>query len=1448
MEELSAWPWPSEAGSAGFELPAAKRRRITTDERTPRAGHQDEGGEEEEYIGSLPAEEVARYENRIDDIHEDMEDLDVEEIKSTVLNSHFSPKSRPSSSGSNTPVPSILSSYTRMDDFTAVVTATVLQALPYLSRLTRLLDIWTVRLLVLRKVPPLLLALDDAEVALKSGWGVIEVPGRNQNGTRAHEDEVLERKSFEIMRGVLQDKVTLLGKDVDYMLDTLEGRQNTLPEIWLDRMEKIERDYGEWVIRGDRKVRAGEWSRMAKARKAEEHRLKLENEAREAARLQAEKKQRERDEKLRLEQEAASRLEREREDVEKKLRLEQEEAAEAAQQAELSRKLEAERIVAEQEAASQEAKRLRVENEERIKLEEAAMAEAAEQTEFERMQEKARMKGEEAERSRLDTEERIRLGEDATSERKLEEDQSTTEDAFRQEKERLRPETEENVTVEQEAAANFASQAELTQEDAFLLKKRQAAEAATANAPERQEPVLKLDDEDRLRDRERVQNEQTADFVDPKNFEPDEAPLPEASTGDSTPDMTSSASALAIGTGVAITGAVQRTRNHEAAKHKTSHEEAGQSLDLASTNDLADSVSSATSAEIPYVPTVALDIRPTVSSTALVRDLSPSSTISRFAPSDGSAEPTFQTLGDRPKIAPPPIEDDALSRHLNGNSTIAASHSQRPSLSEWPQTPDTNPQREQTFHSPTPSTPRGPVTPITLYQPGTASPHGLAVSDERSSPEDDPKSASLRDRFKITQPRTSSQSMVKIDNTGFLGSLQQASPTQTHVPAVGSPKPLLRAFNPASLPSNLAPSPIADVSPPMPLRSSARARIDQEWIVIESPIEDDNQHGSPPVGGIAETDDTSGLKTHKGNIPIVSGYSTSNPTPEIQVAEPTEYFRPMLSPVKSVRTASGRSESASCHPLSDDDRVIEDLSSLVGPGPATDIHTGLGTKVAGETPAMLVSHSSKLVHRSELATDSDDGLESTRGISEKSQLGFSRKTSITRINSPIRLIDVPRRASTSSDASMVLNRQAGDGPSSPLSPCCLLSPLATPGASPNADSESPSKGRVRSRRDSPSDRSTSASPPPIPPMSSRRSFDLLKSPSLNEVETESQGLPSTPKNAEAPIFDNLDVSEASVLSSPKKSSDDQIQAQISSLLETIPARIHLTSEPDGMPFKYADNLRPAKIRRSVTPSLRSHSSLSIRAPTPSFTLAPAYGKGTSRARPQNGNPEIKLYHLSRSTGEAPIKLFVRLVGENGERVMVRVGGGWADLGEYLREYASHHGRRSNLDSDKVEVQDIRPRVTSISSTASTATIRCNGRSSPISRPGSAFDRPMSSLHIRKTRRSVGEMDSSTVTVRNPSTPIPTTSRGREFETAPSEKARSSSRLSWTEEEGGLGLAGPKAKKVVISERDQEWVESMKEKVRLASAEKEKKEARERDRKSFGEMDKVGGTKRLFRKG
>jgi len=343
----------------------------------------------------------------------------------------------------------------------------------------------------------------------------------------------------------------------------------------------------------------------------------------------------------------------------------------------------------------------------------------------------------------------------------------------------------------------------------------------------------------------------------------------------------------------------------------------------------------------------------------------------------------------------------------------------------------------------------------------------------------------------------------------------------------------------------------------------------------------------------------------------------------------------------------------------------------------------------------------------------------------------------------------------------------------------------------------------------------------------------------------SPGSPTT--SGEPPLLDNVVVSPAPLLSTPLKTSEDQLQQQISEILEMIPAKIRLTSEPETEP-----QALQVKKRRSITAALRPMS----RAATPSFTLAPAHRKNP-RPRAHNGTPEIKLYHLSRSTGEVPIKLFVRLVGEHGERVMVRVGGGWADLGAYLREYASHHGRRSDKDG-KVEVQDMSPRVVSTGSFSSFGF--GNGRSSPSSRPGSSLERrPSSSLAIRRTRLSVGEDSRDQVqrSPRSPTTPLSFTSTtlralGPNESSSPpsasSATSRSSSRLSWAPEAGGgsrgdekeLGLAGPKGRKVEMSAENAAWVESMKEKVRQASVEKEK-------RNSFGSLGKVGGTKRLFRK-
>lgn len=258
LDELSNWPWPKGDSSAGFEMPPAKRRKLFESEpsgndhngKLPESGPPFDTG----YLGSLPAADVDRYEKRLEEINEGLDGLDLEEIKSQVLHNHIMPLSRPGTpfSDAGASVASA-SMFAKMEDFTAVVTAITIQALPNLSRLSRQLNTWNTRLLVLRKVPSLLLMIAEAEVAVRSGWDAIEshmkdyFPG-------------LSRKEFNVMKRVIQQKVTKPGRALDYMLDSLEGSVDTLPDEWIDRMEAVERDYAVWESTAEQKVLASEKS------------------------------------------------------------------------------------------------------------------------------------------------------------------------------------------------------------------------------------------------------------------------------------------------------------------------------------------------------------------------------------------------------------------------------------------------------------------------------------------------------------------------------------------------------------------------------------------------------------------------------------------------------------------------------------------------------------------------------------------------------------------------------------------------------------------------------------------------------------------------------------------------------------------------------------------------------------------------------------------------------------------------------------------------------------------------------------------------------------------------------------------------------------------------------------------------------------------------------------
>ncbi|EPE02963.1 gas2 domain-containing protein [Ophiostoma piceae UAMH 11346] len=406
---------------------------------------------------------------------------------------------------------------------------------------------------------------------------------------------------------------------------------------------------------------------------------------------------------------------------------------------------------------------------------------------------------------------------------------------------------------------------------------------------------------------------------------------------------------------------------------------------------------------------------------------------------------------------------------------------------------------------------------------------------------------------------------------------------------------------------------------------------------------------------------------------------------------------------------------------------------------------------------------------------------------------------------------------------------------------------------------------------------------PKTPLESSFMFDDLTNDEI--AMSQDLSIPDIPQemNQDAPQDSPFSTRRLSVTSE-----DDQLQQQISEILESIPAKIHLSSQPSPSfshlnPPDFKMPVQPRKPRTHSSQSFhgpdgtttRSLSSMSTRSMTPSFLLAPAYAR---KPRQQRGNQDIKLYHLSRSTGEAPIKLFIRLVGGSGERVMVRVGGGWADLSEYLKEYASHHSRRSKSggESAKIEIRDLPVTLPTSSSVATSLHNRVG--SSPPSRPGSAMDRRrpesplgMPSLNVRKVRRATGgslgsslggslggdSNDTSALSISNgnssskrpPQTPLASVTNNTDSNSPSSGgsgRSRSSSAVSWTEEDSSLGMSGPRAKNIEMSDESKAWVESVKERVRIASGERRTVSGDMEGK--FGDIGKVGGTKRVFRRG
>lgn len=337
---------------------------------------------------------------------------------------------------------------------------------------------------------------------------------------------------------------------------------------------------------------------------------------------------------------------------------------------------------------------------------------------------------------------------------------------------------------------------------------------------------------------------------------------------------------------------------------------------------------------------------------------------------------------------------------------------------------------------------------------------------------------------------------------------------------------------------------------------------------------------------------------------------------------------------------------------------------------------------------------------------------------------------------------------------------------------------------------------------------------------------------------------------------------------PQQSLDDKVNG----ILAALASPVRLTAS-NLQKLSETTNKRQLPLRPFDAPS-NIPAPRSIGSNPSVISDATSFSRGGRRHVPSTPG-DIKLYHLHRTDGQAPIKLYIRLVGEKGERVMVRVGGGWADLAEYLKEYATHHGSKRRVVSEgRIEIQDFGAAAQhhSLHPARSVSSLR-TASPAPGSRPGSPhtgnrsrsasamgfncraespFSRRAESPSPASPHRVAMRGGHNGTTKDLPITPTltmfqpltyqrpsglspPTGSRpssrpGSSHSTAGVIR-RSASRLSFSSafdsgEMGGLidpgppkplGLAGPKGKNNEISPENQAWVEGMLGEVQKVSA-------------------------------
>lgn len=1489
--EVGGWPWP-KIGADGFIAPEIQPgessrgvRGRQNDRDIQRSDDTEEAGGEEEYWGSLPADLVRLYTCRISDIFDDMDDLDIEEIKNNVLDL-VTKDARPSSSYREPTLPSLTGTigFTNLDTFTGMITHTVLDALPKLNRLRSFLDIWTIRIDILRDVPETLATLCDAETVLQSLWESLEgsLSKSPLRASTSHDEElILTRSDYEIIKGALQRKVTAAATKIDSILDRLDGRQDTVPDAWLDRMDSIETEYGNWSVAAERKVLEGEWAQRA---------------ARETKEMKA-KQQLAKQESLKI----ATVLDN---------------GSEA-----LIRQLNEPNLPSD-DGVSLEGVRDHLPS---VPVSPEPLNSPLNAT---------RSPGNAALRfgpGLDDRQDERPLAATAPSSKSIEGGKSPLligvdhNDASTALPETRSRSTERPPPLRMSPSSSVERRSPLprlplpyqiytggsgpTSPEILLSSPRMPRSSpSTSLRPlllNGGAPAMPGDSLPSSPNMSPLRSNRSSialeewNIVDTGDLEVGDSPSRDSQPSPRSPIFPSfrgstlfpgsRSSSISLGPSpskkrseslfgnseeLALLAIVNDSTSQRAngppvgvgpvvknlASPSRPHKKQSESWESMKFRDVF-----SPSCQLPSGRNSEREIEPARSSKYIEdsqSELSTSASDPFMDETKAPSIPTRPTTSATPNT-PPPMFASNLAHALMSPSN-QPDNTCYYSDDDYPTSPTkkrNSPSRKPVLDDGgAPRSPKKIKKPLKERTWSESSASGEGDGSPRSPvhrPPPRPRRPVSLDpapAFNLGNPLTSIEASRPASpvrtNVGLgLYEKQQASKTVERSRS-RSPKAPTLAFNQEELSGSWESKPTHQTD------TSNTAEVESIELDVPAFIAKEDNTNSVAEKTEAHTEAPDDTVDSPPVTSSVSGYFPSDTSPKFPEAEPAAYGKAVVSPVKARGNwpdFSGAESPARVSPsLNFDVNNILEASDEAKKSRTRDRQSPDNYQLDGAQ-----SDRSTYYGEDEYANSSTDGYSdppmlSITTVEELSpganQVVISQRNSIVSVSSTDATGLTHSHAVSPSKLSVFNHTIAFESPR-------IVEDLVSDDdfnvESPTAAGRSSFYDSAEIRESIEKDFSAPNTPQFSPQMSSftRESTDEIE-PLFSEL---SENLKAESSALEAPSFSNVDVHLASPQGGPVKVSNDQLQQQISEILGSIPAKIELSMAP------IPQQKPPAKLKQAIR-KRPSHASLSpvprpttySRAPTPSFTLAPAQPR-TPRRRVQN-NSDIQLYHLMHSTGKPPIKLFVRLVGEKGERVMVRVGGGWADLGEYLKEYASHHGRRAERDGEvniEIPANNGRARLGSMSSLNPAPGLLMTGPngnvwSSPVSRPGSSMGgRPTSSLQVRKrgVRKSEG-VTTSESSFRSPSMPLPFTSKsaktsttGDDLQTPP---ARSVSRQAWSVgrdgEEVHLGPAGPKKNKGDLDEGRKRWVDNVVDRIRQVSVEKTK-----------GALVNSGGTKRLFRK-